>query len=129
MYTDTIKKTVNDTKTKDEWQQDIYYLTKRFDYLSVGAQMHVPDGWEGDKWVNLPEFTIVEEGKEIICDGMWKEKYGWFSIRVKSEDPHHHPTTIQLYQIQNMESYRTVVKTLLRAIDDFFEWQNEWMEE
>lgn len=129
MHTDTIRETVNQTKTKDEWKQEIYYLTKRYDYLCVSAQMHFPEGWEGDKWVNLPDFTIVENGKEIVCNGMWREKFGWFSIRVKSEDKYHHPETLQLYQIQNMESYRTVVKTLLQAIDNFFEWQNKWLEE
>ena len=128
MYIDTIRETVNDTKTESEWRQEIFYLKEQLDHLRVSVQLHVPDGWEGDKWMNLSEFTIVEEGKEIVCDGMWKETKGLCSIRVKSEDKYHNPPTSQLYQIHNLESYRTVVKVLLQGIDDVEEWKQWWLE-
>lgn len=49
------------------------------------------------------------------------EKSERFSIGVKSEDTYHYLMTIQPSLNQNKESYRMVVKTLLRAIDDLFE--------
>ena len=126
MTTETIRQRINKTKSREEWQAEINYLADYFAHRCISFQMHIPDNWKGVTLVKTESFVLIEKGKPIHCQGMWKEKDDWYNVCLESKEKT--SPTLHLLKIKNMASYQTIVKTLLKAIDGLVAYEN-WLTE
>ena len=126
MTIDSIRQRINKTKSREEWQTEINYLSDYFAHRCISFQMHIPDNWKGITLVKTEPFVLIEKGKLIHCQGMWREKDDWYNVCLESKEKT--PPTFHLLQIKNMASYQTIVKTLLKAIEGLDAYEN-WLTE
>ena len=129
MTVDTIRQRINKTKSREEWQAEINHLSEYFAHLCVSVIFDLPEDWEGITILKTSEpFALTENGKQIHCQGMWREDESRYSVCLASEEKT--PPTLRLIQIKNMASYQTIVKTLLKSIDKVEEYEKfmfgEW---
>ena len=121
---DTIRESIDQTKSKEEWIREINFLSDRLEFFYVESMMHIPEGWEGMTHLDMTPFDIVEQGKPITCYGMWKE--GRYSYRLCLDNAQQAPATLSLQQIKSMASFQTIALLLLHSINGAQEGPVGW---
>lgn len=101
------------TKPHEVWQADIKELC---DYLICRYNDFIFDdprgNWTGFKGVKTDEYVIHEQGRNIVCKGLLKDKEkGWMIEPVTGESP------IPIKRIRIIASYAEITKALLDAVD------------
>ena len=120
-----IRQRIDETKSAEEWQAEIVYLTNFFVHRCDSNMLHFPEGYKGREKINVPEFQLVESGKKLTCCGMRNLLGDEFELWLTAKD--NEEVALPLRKIRNMDTYRSTVVALLQAIEGVEAWENDWM--